>query len=87
IFISQFISNVPASIFLSKFTADWQPLLLGVNIGGLGTIIASMASVISYKLFIQKYPSESKPYLLKFSLYNFSILGCLMLFQYIVLKF
>jgi Na+/H+ antiporter NhaD/arsenite permease-like protein len=85
IFISQFISNVPASIFLSKFTEDWQPLLLGVNIGGLGTIIASMASVISYKLFIQKYPSESKPYLLKFSLYNFSILVFLMLFQYIVL--
>src|SRR5919206_84752 len=44
IFFSQIISNVPASILLSHFTNDWKPLLLGVNIGGLGTLIASLAS-------------------------------------------
>jgi Na+/H+ antiporter NhaD/arsenite permease-like protein len=86
ILLSQFISNVPASILLAKFTTDWHPLLIGVNLGGLGTIIASLASVISYKLFIQKYPSESKTYLIKFSIYNFSFLSFLMIVQYFFLK-
>jgi Na+/H+ antiporter NhaD/arsenite permease-like protein len=86
IFISQFISNVPASILLSNFTTDWKPLLLGVNVGGLGTIIASLASVISFKLFNQANPSESKKYLIKFSIYNFSFLAFLTFFQYIIFK-
>ncbi|WP_026567627.1 SLC13 family permease [Bacillus sp. UNC41MFS5] len=86
IFLSQFISNVPASILLAEFTTDWKPLLLGVNIGGLGTIVASLASVISYKLFIQENPTESKKYLIKFSIYNFSLLAFLTLIQYIILK-
>ncbi|WHY64965.1 SLC13 family permease [Neobacillus sp. SuZ13] len=86
IFLSQFISNVPASILLAEFTTDWKPLLLGVNIGGLGTIVASLASVISYKLFIQANPTESKKYLIKFSIYNFSFLAFLTLIQYFILK-
>jgi Na+/H+ antiporter NhaD/arsenite permease-like protein len=86
ILLSQFISNVPASILLSQFTTDWQPLLVGVNIGGLGTIIASLASVISYKLYIQKNPNKSRIYLLKFSIYNFLILAFLTFIQYFVLK-
>ncbi|MDF2789203.1 MAG: transporter [Neobacillus sp.] len=86
ILLSQFISNVPASILLAEFTANWRPLLLGVNIGGLGTIIASMASVISYKLYIQSYPSQGKKYLLKFSLYNFSFLAFLTFIPYVILK-
>ncbi|MBT2698691.1 anion transporter [Bacillus sp. ISL-40] len=86
IFLSQFISNVPASILLAEFTTDWKPLLLGVNIGGLGTIVASLASVISYKLFIQANPTESKKYLIKFSLYNFSFLAFLSLIQYFIIK-
>jgi Na+/H+ antiporter NhaD/arsenite permease-like protein len=86
ILLSQFISNVPASIFLASFTTDWKPLLLGVNIGGLGTIIASLASVISYKLFIQANPNEGKKYLAKFSIYNVSFLVFLTLIQYIILK-
>ncbi|MEH7013092.1 SLC13 family permease [Neobacillus niacini] len=86
ILLSQFISNVPASILLAEFTPNWKPLLLGVNIGGLGTIIASMASVISYKLYIQSYPNQGKKYLLKFSLYNFSCLAVLTLIPYVILK-
>jgi Na+/H+ antiporter NhaD/arsenite permease-like protein len=86
ILLSQFISNVPASILLAEFTPQWKPLLLGVNIGGLGTIIASMASVISYKLYIQSHPHEGKKYLLKFSLYNFSFLAFLTLIPYLILK-
>lgn len=68
--VSQFISNVPCSILLSHFTYKWKALLLGVNIGGIGTIIASLASVISYKLFIKENGSPKK-YLCKFSIYNF----------------
>jgi Na+/H+ antiporter NhaD/arsenite permease-like protein len=86
ILLSQFISNVPASILLAEFTANWKPLLLGVNIGGLGTIIASMASVISYKLYIQSYPTEGKQFLLKFSLYNFSFLALLTFIPFVILK-
>jgi Na+/H+ antiporter NhaD/arsenite permease-like protein len=86
ILLSQFISNVPAAIFLASFTEDWIPLLLGVNIGGLGTIIASLASLISYKLFIQAHPNEGKKYLVKFSLYNVSCLVALTLIQYFILK-
>ncbi|MBY0598794.1 anion transporter [Bacillus bingmayongensis] len=87
IFLSQLISNLPASILLSNFTSDWKPLLLGVNIGGLGTIIASLASVISYKLFIQANRKESKKYLIKFSIYNFSFLVILACIQYFIFKF
>lgn len=87
IFLSQLISNVPASILLSKFTADWQPLLMGVNIGGLGTLIASLASVISYKLFVKRNPHNGKEYLKKFTLYNFLTLAFLTFFQYLFIFF
>jgi Na+/H+ antiporter NhaD/arsenite permease-like protein len=67
--MSQFISNVPAAILLSGFTDKWQSLLLGVNIGGMGTLIASLASVISYKFYIKSFNGEG--YLAKFHKYNF----------------
>lgn len=86
IFLSQLISNVPASILLAQFSTDWKPLLLGVNVGGLGTLIASLASVISYKLFIQEFPHEGKNYLIKFSFYNFSILAFIAIIQYFMLR-
>ncbi|NSL53201.1 SLC13 family permease [Calidifontibacillus erzurumensis] len=82
ILLSQFISNVPASILLAEFTANWKPLLLGVNIGGLGTLIASMASVISYKLFISANPNESMKFLKTFSIYNLLFLAILASIQY-----
>ena len=50
--VSQVISNVPAAMLLSGFTTDYADLLWGVNIGGLGTLIASMASLISYKAYM-----------------------------------
>lgn len=64
---SQIISNVPAVLLLSGFTENYRALLLGVNIGGLGTLIASMASLISYKAFVRKYPQEKGKYLLYFT--------------------
>jgi len=69
ILFSQFISNVPCSILLAGFTKSWKELLLGVNIGGMGTLVASLASVISYKFYIKEY--RDKTYLIKFHKYNF----------------
>lgn len=66
---SQFISNVPATMLLSGFTEYFKELLLGVNIGGMGTLIASLASVISYKIYISEF-NNSDNYLKTFTLYN-----------------
>lgn len=85
IIISQFISNVPSAILLSKFTTDWRPLLLGVNVGGMGTIIASLASVISYKLFIKDNPNDGKAYFIKFAIYNLLGLTLFSLINLIIL--
>lgn len=75
---SQLISNVPAAILLSGFTEFGSDLLLAVNIGGLGTIIASLASVISYKLFSKENPSETGKYMAQFTIWNVSYLLILM---------
>lgn len=69
---SQFISNVPAAMLLAGLTKEADALLLGVNIGGLGTLIASMASVISYKLFVAEHPYQAGVYLRTFLYYNFA---------------
>lgn len=72
---SQMISNVPAAILLSGFTQEYRGLLQGVNIGGLGTLIASLASLVSYKFFAAE--SEQTPatgtrgrYMLTFTIWN-----------------
>ncbi|MGN0136318.1 SLC13 family permease [Anaerotignum sp.] len=66
----QFISNVPATVLLSEFTNRYDLLLTGVNIGGLGTLIASMASLISYKYFAQVPGAKKGRYLAYFTLMN-----------------
>ena len=58
ILASQVISNVPAAILLSGFSTDFSALLTGVNLGGLGTLIASLASLISFKFFTREYRTE-----------------------------
>ena len=68
IILSQFISNVPSAIFLAHFTQQWEAILLGVNVGGLGTLIASMASVIAYRLYTREFKNPS--YLKRFLFYN-----------------
>ena len=67
---SQCISNVPAAVLLSEFTDRYDLLIAGVNIGGLGTLIASMASLISYKYFAQVPGAEKGKYMLYFTLWN-----------------
>ena len=72
---SQIISNVPAAILLSGFTDQYAALLRGVNIGGLGTLIASLASLISYKFFAEsqaRFPEagSKQSYILRFTIWN-----------------
>ena len=81
---SQFISNVPAAMLLAGLTSEADALLLGVNIGGLGTLIASMASVISYKLFVAEHPYQAGTYLRTFLYYNFAGLALLGALTYVL---
>jgi len=70
LFASQIISNVPATLLLSQFTENGEQLLLGVNAGGCGTLIASMASVISFKCYTHYKPSDVGRYLFAFTWVN-----------------
>ena len=70
----QVISNVPSAILLSQFTDNYKQLLLGVNIGGVGTLIASLASLITFREYTNHAPGKSKSYILLFSAFNFAFL-------------
>ena len=80
---SQVVSNVPAAMLLSGFTDDYVDLIVGTNLGGLGTIIASMASLISYKFYCKISGSDQRMYMVKFTLVNLLFLAILLVF-YIV---
>ena len=75
--VSQVISNVPAAILLSSFTRHTSALIVGTNIGGLGTLIASMASLISYKQLALHQPEKKRTYILLFTLWNLIFLAVL----------
>ena len=66
----QVISNVPSAILLSQFTENYRELLLGVNIGGVGTLIASLASLITFKAYTKDQPGNTLKYMLKFTALN-----------------
>lgn len=70
ILLSQFISNVPAAILCSGFTENIPNLIVGTNLGGLGTLIASMASLISFKQYCTTEKPDAKRYLLRFTAVN-----------------
>ncbi len=77
ILASQIISNVPAAILLSGFSSDFSSLLTGVNLGGLGTLIASLASLISFKFFSREYPDKKGAFLKEFTIWNLVFLAVL----------
>ena len=81
---SQIISNVPAALLLSGFSSQWAGLIVGCNLGGLGTLIASMASLISYKLVAKEYPGRRGRYFLWFTLSNLLLLGILLVAAYLL---
>lgn len=82
----QLISNVPSAVLLSHFTTDYQSLLLAVNIGGCGTLIASLASLITFTEFRKHYPSETKSYLIKFTVLNYLFVIILYLISIFIIK-
>jgi len=69
--LSQIMSNVPTALLLSDFTSDWKSLLWGVSVGGFGTLIASMANLIAYRLYVREVKEPDRRFLLKFHLYSF----------------
>ena len=82
--MSQIISNVPAAMLLSKFTLDYRNLLWGVNIGGLGTMIASMASLISYRCYVHTEQPQKGVYVKIFTGYNILFLFILCVVAWIL---
>ena len=80
VILSQFISNVGATLLLHNFTSDFKALLLGSNIGSFGTIIAALANLISYKIYMTKYPDDKKFF------WEFTIAGFIALFIVLLLK-
>ena len=79
--LSQVISNVPCAVMLSGFTDNAKALLLGVDLGGLGTLIASLASLISFKLYVNSEGARKGRYFAEFTLYNFALLAVLFAVQ------
>ncbi len=74
VFSCQFISNVPSAILLSQFTENYADLLVGVNIGGVGTLISSLASLITFREYSQHKPDKIGYYISWFSIFNFAFL-------------
>ena len=79
----QVISNVPSAVLLSQFTNNYADLLVGVNIGGAGTLIASLASLITFREYAKHNPTRFKHYIVTFSLFNFGFLAVLTAFALI----
>ncbi len=80
----QFISNVPSAILLSQFTENYSQLLVGVNIGGTGTLIASLASLITFREYTGHNPGRTGYYIKLFSAFNFSFLIILTVFMLVL---
>ncbi len=81
IFSCQAISNVPSAILLSQFSENYRELLVGVNIGGVGTLISSLASLITLREYTKHNPKKVGYYIGMFSAYNFGFLAALTVFM------
>ena len=77
----QCISNVPSAILLSQFTGNYADLLVGVNIGGVGTLIASLASLITFREYTKHNPGKTGSYIGLFSAFNFGFLIIMTVFM------
>ena len=81
----QFISNVPSAILLSQFTDNYKELLLGVNIGGVGTLISSLASLITFREYVKHNPGKAWYYLGMFTALNVVFLVLLTAFTMLII--
>ena len=74
---SQVISNVPASVLLAEFTGNWHSLLVGVDLGGLGTPVASLASLIAFRIYLQSRGASSSAFMSRFVVANVAVLAAM----------
>ena len=81
---SQVVSNVPAAILLSGFTPEGELLVVGTNLGGLGTLIESMASIITFQLYAGRRNAQTVRYFGEFTLWNFLNLAALLLLAWLL---
>ena len=84
IIASQVISNVPAAMLLSGFSTNYEAIIVGINIGGFGTLIASMANLISYKIIVREYNEFKIRYFIVFTVLNVILLAILISLYMIV---
>lgn len=82
--VSQVISNVPAAILLSPFTDSAEGVLVGTDIGGLGTPVASLASLISMKFYFKRERGKKGKYIILFLILNFALLAILAAFSLVL---
>lgn len=82
---SQIISNVPAAILLSGFSTNYEAIIVGINIGGFGTLIASMANLISFKILAREHDDFKIRYLIIFSVLNFVLLVILLGYYFLTI--
>ena len=80
----QFISNVPSAILISKFTSNYSDLLIAVNIGSLGILISSLASLITLKAFLKYQPGNFKKYICIYTVINLTFLFIIIVFTYLI---
>ena len=81
---SQIISNVPAAILLSGFSTNYEAIIVGINIGGFGTLIASMANLISYKILARECGEFKIRYLAIFTVLNVILLAILVIVNFLI---
>jgi len=74
VLVSQVISNVPAAMLLSGFSSNYEAIIIGINIGGFGTLIASMANLISFKILVREFDEFKIRYLGVFTALNIALL-------------
>ena len=82
---SNIISNFPAAMLLTKFSNNYQAIIVGINIGGLGTLIASMANLISFKILVNEFHDFRRKYLFVFTILNVVLLFILLGVYYLTL--
>ncbi len=80
----QAISNVPSAILLSNFTENWRELLVGVNVGSVGTLVSSLASLITFREYSVRYPGHVKGYFILYTVLSFVFFGALLGFNLLV---
>ena len=82
---SQIISNVPSAMLLSGFSANYEAIIVGINIGGFGTLIASMANLISFKILVREYGEFKIRYFIIFTVLNLVLLIILLGYYFLTI--